>query len=52
MKEQLAENLTDVRVLYDGKEYSVEDEKENRKFTGFCAYVLIYISAFDKGAKQ
>ena len=44
MTEQLADNLTDVRVIYDGKEYSVEDEKENRKFTGFCAYVLIYIS--------
>lgn len=49
MTSELANDLTDVRVVYDGKVYSVEDEKENRQFTGFCAYILTYVSAFDKG---
>ena len=50
MTSELADDLTDVRVIHDGKVYSVEDEKENRTFTGFCAYILTYVSAFNKEA--
>ncbi len=51
MTSELADDLTNVRVVYDGKVYSVEDEKENRQFTGFCAYILTYVSAFGKEAE-
>lgn len=50
MTSELTDDLTDVRVVYNGKVYSVEDEKENRIFTGVCAYILTYVSAFNKEA--
>lgn len=50
MTSELADDLTDVKVVYDGKVYSVEDEKENLKFTGVFAYILTNVSAFNKEA--
>lgn len=37
------------KVLYDGKVYSVEQSRDNAKFTGVWAYTLKYVSAFNEG---
>lgn len=52
VKGELTSNLVGAKVIYDNKQYNVEEETENCKFTGFSSYVLKYISAFDKGENK
>lgn len=47
--DELTENLVGAKVKYKGHVYSIEDEKEDCEFTGFCSYILTYVSAFKEG---
>lgn len=51
VKGELAQNLVGAKIIYDNKQYSIEDETENSKFTGFSSYTLKYVSAF-KGESE
>lgn len=44
--------LKGTAVIYKGERYNVEAETENADFTGVYAYVLKYVSAFDKAVKE
>ncbi len=52
IKGKLTSNLIGAKVIYEDKQYNVEEETENCKFTGFSSYVLKYVSAFDKGENK
>lgn len=43
--------LEGATVIYKGEKFNVEAETENADFTGVYAYVLRYVSAFDKAVK-
>lgn len=42
----LTEEIRGAKIIYKGKEYSVEQDTDNSVFTNFTAYVLKYVSAF------
>lgn len=44
--------LKGATVIYKGEKYNVEAETENADFTGVYAYVLKYVSAFDKAGES
>lgn len=46
--EPINEALKGSKVIFDGKVYSIEQSRENAKFTGVWAYTLKYVSAFNK----
>lgn len=52
IKGELTSNLIGAKVIYEDKQYSVEEEAENCKFTGFSSYILKYVSAFGKGENK
>lgn len=49
IKGELTSNLIGAKIVYEDKQYNVEEETENCKFTGFSSYVLKFVSAFNKG---
>lgn len=49
VKGKLTSDLIGAKVIYENKQYNVEEETENCKFTGVSSYVLKYVSAFNKG---
>lgn len=46
MLTSLGEILDGIKVIYDGRQYTVEESTDNAKFTGVYAYILRYVSAF------
>ena len=46
--EPISDSLKDSKVIFEGKVYSIEQSRENAKFTGVWAYTLKYVSAFNK----
>ncbi len=52
IKGELTSNLVGAKVIYEDKQYNVEEETEDCEFTGFSSYVLKYVSAFDKGESE
>ena len=41
--------LNGAKVLFNDREYSIEESTENARFTGVYAYTLKYVSAFKGG---
>ena len=52
MLQPFEKSLKGATVIYKGNKYNVEAETENADFTGVYAYVLKYVSAFDKAVKE
>jgi hypothetical protein len=52
IKGRLTTEIIGAKIIYDGKQYSVEEETGNNKFTGFSSYVLKYVSAFNEGVSE
>lgn len=42
----LTDSIIGAKIIYEGKEYSVEQDTDNSKFTNFTVYILKYVSAF------
>lgn len=47
--EPIKDALEGCKVIFDGNEYSIEEDSEsgNERFTGVYSYVLKWVSAFD-----
>lgn len=52
MLQPLDTALHGATVIFKGEKFNVEAETENADFTGVYAYVLKYVSAFDKAVKS
>ena len=42
----LTDEIRGAKIIYNGNEYSVEQDTDNSFFTNFTAYILKYVSAF------